>query len=945
MQKAWFFAKALNKIFGSMMLNPWAACIPNRRADPIILDLNGNGVADTVSRTQGVYYDLNHNGFAERTGWVGSGDGLLVWDRNGNGAIDNGGELFGDSALKQDGTTAANGFEILASYDDNHDGKIDQQDALWGQLGVWVDSNGDGVTDVGELHSLESLGIASLNAGTVDMGSGADATGNDSRFVGSYTKTDGTIAKAVDVFFDTDTSDSVATSWVATTPEIDALPDLQGQGNLYSLHQAMARDASGTLQSLVTQFTQATTIAARNALMEQILLNWAGTASVDPDSRNSYGAQIDARHLATLEAFMGSSYQQMSGAGPNDPTASEVDQLTTGYTMLFERQYAELAAQTFMKRYYNEIQIAFDANGIHFDFTAALADLFSPASLTHDNVVEFYRTVFACGMTSELVDYNGMLSQLATQAPQYSAEVNSLVAVYYQPVRAVTFSNGGSALIGSLGDDVLGVNSACVDSVVYGNAGNDTINSWGRGAQIYGGDGDDTINLYCGTNALFYGGDGDDTVYLYSYGLNGMVIDGGAGTNTLKTSSQDISAATILNMQTLDLGYVGVTMTADQFNGFDSITAGEAWAEARITASGAGTYDLTTKATTGHLDLQASSDGNVLIGNAETRYIYGGYGDDTLYAGPNATTLDGRWGTNTLYGGAGDDTFYVEGLGDQIYGGGGDDTVYLYSYGLNGTVMDGGTGTNTLQTSGQDISAATILNMQALDLGYVGVTMTADQFNGFDSITAGGTWAEARISASGAGTYDLTTKATTGHLDLRASDAGNVLIGNAETRYVYGGAGNDVLGGADNAELYGNGGTDTYLFGRGSGAERVINSGGAEAKGELDIASGVSSNQVWFERVDSNGAVSATGNNLCIDILGTSDRMTVENWFNQATPGAQLAEIKASDESLMIDTQFALLVQAMATYGAEHSAFNPTTATQMPTDSSLQTALAAAWHS
>ncbi|WZB61814.1 hypothetical protein WJ970_33540 [Achromobacter xylosoxidans] len=53
---------------------------------------------ETLSYTSGIFFDHDGDGFAEETGWVGKDDGLLVWDRNGNGQIDDGSELFGNNA-------------------------------------------------------------------------------------------------------------------------------------------------------------------------------------------------------------------------------------------------------------------------------------------------------------------------------------------------------------------------------------------------------------------------------------------------------------------------------------------------------------------------------------------------------------------------------------------------------------------------------------------------------------------------------------------------------------------------------------------------------------------------------------------------------------------------------------------------------------------------------
>ena len=106
------------------------------RVDPLILDLNGDGLATTNLDQSDVYFDLDSNGFAERTAWIDANDGLLVLDRNGDGKITNGQELFGDQTLLSNGTRATSGFEALREFDDNKDGKIDASDIVYLKLKV-----------------------------------------------------------------------------------------------------------------------------------------------------------------------------------------------------------------------------------------------------------------------------------------------------------------------------------------------------------------------------------------------------------------------------------------------------------------------------------------------------------------------------------------------------------------------------------------------------------------------------------------------------------------------------------------------------------------------------------------------------------------------------------------------------------------------------------------
>ena len=119
---------------------------------PLAIDLDGDGV-ETVSVNDGVYFDHDGNGFAEKTGWISSDDALLVRDINENGQIDNGSELFGNQTILSNGEKAANGFEALADLDSNHDGVFDGDDEAFGEIKVWQDLNQNGVVDDGELKA------------------------------------------------------------------------------------------------------------------------------------------------------------------------------------------------------------------------------------------------------------------------------------------------------------------------------------------------------------------------------------------------------------------------------------------------------------------------------------------------------------------------------------------------------------------------------------------------------------------------------------------------------------------------------------------------------------------------------------------------------------------------------------------------------------------------
>jgi Ca2+-binding RTX toxin-like protein len=259
---------------------------PIKASDPLVIDLTGDGISVLPLTISSPYYDLSGTGFADKTAWTGTGTGFLVTE-----------DSSGQINLLTGTSNGGNGFAELAALDSNRDGVINASDPGFSTLYVWQDLNGDGKVETGELQSLASLGIASINLSY--SSSNQDINGNTVVGIGSVTMTDGTTRELADVDLQQTTVYSQPDQTPVIPSDIASLPQLHGYGTVTDLHSAMVNDP--VLQGMVENFVNLpsnTSYADIMSIVSNIVIQWAGT-------ENATGMSFNSPELEAMDQFLG----------------------------------------------------------------------------------------------------------------------------------------------------------------------------------------------------------------------------------------------------------------------------------------------------------------------------------------------------------------------------------------------------------------------------------------------------------------------------------------------------------------------------------------------------------------------------------------------------------------------------------------------------------------
>ncbi|MCP3447326.1 calcium-binding protein [Bradyrhizobium sp. CCGUVB14] len=841
--------------------------------DPLVLDLStgATGVELTSLAASSAYFDLDNSGFAVHTGWVGPTTGLLVRDNNNNGIVDNITELFGNSSI--------DGFTALKALDSNNDNKITSADSGWSSLKVWVDANGDGVTDSGELQSLSALDITEIALNTSETSQ--EVNGNLIGAVATFKRSDDSTGQVAEAFFDNNQMDSTFAGSYDLDPEVLLLPNLRGYGTVPDLYIAMSMDS--TLKGMVSDLVSAdpTDVGNFDAEVTQIIYRWTGVDGLDPVA--SRGGYVNGQDLGALEAFMGQQYRILDRTGlvtgwdPTNPAnAHQGTNLEAAWSIVFNMMKAQLLVQGPLASLFDGVSFDYNSGGLTAtDLSTAATNLVS--SLPEDSAAAIKLLAYYTPLLNDVAEAAGVAksgydtilqdafgdfgfsfstttidnfsSSNASNAPLQSLQVTGSSdhilytlsgngGTYTQPGYGETLtdnSTGNDLLVAGDGKQAGLYASSGNNVLIAGNGFNDSLFAGSGNDLLISGDGDENY-FYAGTgtttivagngNNTFYGntgtmiltaGSGDDIIQLNHTLGAGSSISGGDGTDTLLLEQSVQGQVDISNTDISGIENIKVVHAVMTADQLDDVASvGGLISTARIDTASSGTYSLAGKGDD-RIDLFAYNDDVTLVGNdADNEQIYANWASNvTLTAG----------GGNNVVISAG------SGSGNTYIGGSGTTTIsFDNALTMTGTIV-GGTGTTTLFDYNNyypvDITGASISGVSGLIVNQA--KLTAGQFNGFDSIAAN------LLIAKTSGTYDLSGKST-GRIDLTAdTNSGVTFIGNDANGEILtaSSSGNDTLIGGDGngVSLYGGGGTNTLTAGDGDYASLYAGSGTSTLNG------------------------------------------------------------------------------------------------------------------
>ncbi|MDX1253070.1 MAG: S8 family serine peptidase, partial [Gammaproteobacteria bacterium] len=427
-----------------------------------------------------------------------------------------------------------------------------------------------------------------------------------------------------------------------------------------------------------------------------------------------------------------------------------------------------------------------------------------------------------------------------------------------------------------------------VASSIFGSAGNDALYGEAGDDRLDGGAGNDTMDGGAGNDVYLFGrSSGQDVINNY---------DTTAGKVDAIQFAADVLPSDVTVSRSGDNLVLSITGATDKLtvsNYFNTDAAGPYKVE-QIKFSNGTAWDV---ATVKAKALIATEGADNLYGYATNDTLSGLGGNDFIYGGAGNDTLNGDAGNDTLSGDAGSDIY--------IFGkGAGQDTVNNY---------DTTAGKVDVVQFASGVTPSEVVVSRLSDNLILSITGTTDKLtiNNYFNADATGPYKVEQIKFADGTVWDVATVkaksmvATEGADFLYGTAGDDIFNGLGGSDVIYGGAGNDTLdGGLGNDALSGDAGNDTYLFGKGSGRDVITNYDITAGKVDVvQFVSGVAPSEV---------VVSRSYDNLILSITGTTDTLTITNYFGaDATGPYKVEQIKFADGTVWDVT----VVKAMALTG------------------------------
>ena len=675
-----------------------------RQYDPLTLDLDGNGIETLASNGhKGALFDHDKNGIRTATGWVGKNDGFLVYDRNGDGIVNNGGELFGDNTLLKNGEHATNGYQALADLDENGDGKVDAADSAFTKLRVWRDLNQDGISQEGELLTLDEAKVKALNLANKntdrDLGNG-----NSLAEEGTYTDSDGNEKQMGDLNLAADHFHSRFSDSVPLTDEQQQAPNLRGSGHVRDLREAAAQspDVAAALQA----YANAQTKEEQLALRDQLLRAWAGTDKrfttegvlaaatqkfaqasgnkgnaipltpgqlkelgtiqgpsiwsllgiEDPDKKKKAALH---EKIGILDAFTGTDSTHLY-YGTKAQAQHTLDTIEKTYANLADNLYDGLLFQTRLKPYLNAIRFGMSEDGkLQLDYSGVAALFDEVHAKKPGKAFTDLGELLAKGNAD---GKNTDMAPLAEKFVQYAQEAsnNGTFEAYSNTLDREALATLGHSIGTDNNDTLRGNNNA---NYLHGGKGNDSL---------YGNEGKDTLN----------GGSGDDYLEGGDYGSDTYVFQAGHGKDLVAEIARKDEEADTLRFE-------GAKAADARFSrdGYNLVV--NAYGDSNQVTLRRYFYNDDYR----HFHFQFDDKALEMADIAKQVFAFNGTdSNDRLYGWITNDTIHGGDGDDSIYGYAGDDTLHGDAGNDLLNGDEGND------------YLDGGTGNDTLKGgSGDDL--------------------------------------------------------------------------------------------------------------------------------------------------------------------------------------------------------------------------------------------------